>query len=281
MKTKAELKAHELSKLFPPMNNDEFHRFADDLKQHGLLNEIVLLDGQILDGVHRYKACKLAGVEPKYRKFNGKDGSPLEYVMAQNLHRRHLTASQRAAIAAEVANIKQGQFGRRHEKAKAQTRKNTCLTSEAQAAKQLNVGVAYVQRAKKVKREAPEIFEKVKAGKMTVHRALGHTNSKIGKKGKTAVSAGSGKKERTTIAPIASKEGAPLSQHSGKTDLWDNKRFKKRDKQMAKRYRIALQLNEFSRTVDGVDWTKAPAIAKRAYEQGYIDGTADMERGSI
>jgi ParB-like chromosome segregation protein Spo0J len=98
---KAELKPHELSKLFPPMTHDEFRRFADDLKRHGLLNEIVLLDGKILDGVHRYKACKLAGVEPKYRKFNEKDGSPLELVISQNLHRRHLTASQRAAVAAD------------------------------------------------------------------------------------------------------------------------------------------------------------------------------------
>jgi hypothetical protein len=271
------LEPHELSKLFPPMTKDEFRGLARDIKKHGLINEIVLLEGQILEGAHRYKACKLAGIEPRYRKFNGKDGSPVDFVMSQNLHRRHLTKSQRAAIAAELANMKRTDTLKKGSRSIKVSNGN----SAEQAAKQLKVGVAYVQRAKRLKRETPEVFDAVKAGKITVSKAMQPIMPSKRKQGKTAVSAGSGRKGRTRIAPIASEGGAPLSQHPAKTDLWYPERFKRRDKQMAKRYRVALQLNEFSRTVDGVDWTKAPAIAKRAYEQGFIDGITDTERGLI
>jgi hypothetical protein len=54
----------------------------------------VLLDGMVLDGWHRYLACAKAGVEFKAMNFDGAD--PVAFVISRNLHRRHLTPSQRA-----------------------------------------------------------------------------------------------------------------------------------------------------------------------------------------
>jgi hypothetical protein len=78
---------------------------------------IVIFEGKILDGRNRYKACELANVEPIYRPYFGDD--PLEYVVSLNLHRRHLTTSQKAMVAVEITNLKQG-GDRRSEDFKAQ-----------------------------------------------------------------------------------------------------------------------------------------------------------------
>ncbi|WP_374356448.1 hypothetical protein [Thermomonas sp.] len=60
---------------------------------------IVLLDGKILDGRHRYRGCLDVGVEPRFTDFTGDD--PVAYVTSENAARRHLTPSQLAhAVAA-------------------------------------------------------------------------------------------------------------------------------------------------------------------------------------
>lgn len=91
---------HILSKTFPLMNDSEFSALKNDIEQNGLFENIVLYEGQILDGRNRYKACLALGIKPKYTEFNGED--PLVYVVSQNLHRRHLNAYQRSLIALQL-----------------------------------------------------------------------------------------------------------------------------------------------------------------------------------
>jgi len=91
------LKGHPAAEVFPLLPPDELEALAADIGAHGLLHPIVLLDGQILDGRNRLKACELAGVEPLFVEWDG-DGSPYEYVWSENGARRHMEASQRAAV---------------------------------------------------------------------------------------------------------------------------------------------------------------------------------------
>lgn len=86
---------HPLSAAFPSMGDDELAALATDIKAHGLRQPIVLLGGEVLDGWHRYSACLLVGFEPEFVEFEGED--PFAFVISQNLHRRQLTSSQRAA----------------------------------------------------------------------------------------------------------------------------------------------------------------------------------------
>ena len=53
------------------------------------------------DGRHRLAACVRAGVEPQFTTWEGADGTELDFVLGENLYRRHLTAGQRALLAAD------------------------------------------------------------------------------------------------------------------------------------------------------------------------------------
>lgn len=93
---------HPAADLFPAMTGEEYERLADDLETHGLLEPITTLDGMILDGRHRERACRERGVTPIYREWDKACGiTPLEWVIAKNLHRRQLTTAQKAALAVE------------------------------------------------------------------------------------------------------------------------------------------------------------------------------------
>ncbi len=52
---------HPLAALFPPMTEDEFAAIAADVAANGLVEPIMLLEGEILDGIHRLRGCLQAG----------------------------------------------------------------------------------------------------------------------------------------------------------------------------------------------------------------------------
>jgi hypothetical protein len=83
---------HPLADIFPMLTGDRLHDLAQDIKDHGLLDAIVMHEDKILDGRGRYLACEMAGVEPKFENYVGDD--PVSYVVSHNLYRRHLTESQ-------------------------------------------------------------------------------------------------------------------------------------------------------------------------------------------
>jgi hypothetical protein len=163
-----ELEFHPLANIFPLMEGEEFRKLVDDISKNGLKQRIVLFEGKILDGRNRYLASREAGyTDPSFfqrggslvEEYNGDNA--LQYVVSLNLHRRHLTDQQRAAIAAEVANI--GHGGNR---IKSPSGDLICTAvSQAEAAKLMNVSKRSVERAVQRKKVAPEAHEDVKAGR--------------------------------------------------------------------------------------------------------------------
>jgi hypothetical protein len=91
---------HPLADVFPLMEGEEFDALVADIKAHGLVEQIVVLDDMILDGRNRYRACIEAGIEPTYRPFTGDD--PAVYVISANIHRRHLTSQQKRELIAKL-----------------------------------------------------------------------------------------------------------------------------------------------------------------------------------
>ncbi len=163
------LEPHALALIFPEVTGTDFDDLVADIKAHGLVEDIVTHEGKILDGRTRYKACMAAGVEPRYRPFERViefDGGPLDYVISKNLTRRHLTTSQRSAIAADLET--RGHGGKR---TAGQDGNSHLEPTRAEIAAKLDVSESSVAVAQKVKKASPELHEEVKAGRTSLNAA--------------------------------------------------------------------------------------------------------------
>lgn len=139
---------HAAASIFPLMSEEELGVLAESIKQIGLQNPIVMLNGKVLDGRNRALACEMAGVSPTFTEWTG-SGSPLSYVISQNLHRRDLTRGQKAFVALEAEKLlaKENPPGRPKNGGNISTIKGK---SRDIAAGFVGVSGRYVQAAKKI-----------------------------------------------------------------------------------------------------------------------------------
>jgi hypothetical protein len=177
------MKVHPTAEMFPPMTSEEFAALADDIEVNGLLEPITTLDGMILDGRHRDRACRERGVKPIYVAWDPKCGvTPLEWVVSRNLHRRQLTVAQKAALAVELMGpIVEAARQRQRDAGKKFGRGNSLLSRDPKllergrsaeiAAPLFGVSPASIARLARVQREDPAVFARAKAGEITVERA--------------------------------------------------------------------------------------------------------------
>lgn len=96
---------HEFAACFPLIAGEELEELSEDIRTNGLNNPIVLFQGKVLDGRNRSTACVMAGVEPKTREFEGTEEDALRFVMSENLHRRHLTQSDKAIAGEKMKSL--------------------------------------------------------------------------------------------------------------------------------------------------------------------------------
>lgn len=157
-----ELKFHALANVFPLLTPADLAALADDIKENGLREPIVLFESKILDGRNRYLACRKAGVTFSTLEF--KSGDPLAFVISKNLRRRHLNASQRSLIAARIATMKHG--GMRDAASRSEA------ISQSQAAQTMNVSERLIRSANIVdKRCSTEIKKMVESGNLAISTA--------------------------------------------------------------------------------------------------------------
>lgn len=175
---------HPLANLFPMMGAAEHAELVEDVRQRGIRSKIVLHEGQILDGRNRYLAGVAAGILtpgvfempgggeylPQFRAFvEEHDGAPLAFVLSTNLHRRHLSESQRAMVAAKLEGYRHG--GARGDEQDANLHLEPVVT-RAEAAEMAKVSPRSVASAKVViEQGAPELAQKVEAGEVAVSLA--------------------------------------------------------------------------------------------------------------
>lgn len=198
---------HPICAAFPAMTDDELLKLAVDIGTKGLLHPISLYNSTILDGKNRLKACEIAGVEPRFDDYVGND--PIGYAVSLNLKRRHLDESQRAMVAARLANITAGGDRRSDQNA---TLRFDHLSLD-QAAKQLNVSPRSVTSAKLViKSGGEQLVRQVDAGLVSVNEAYKQTPHRpYAKRG-----AGLAKKTRKREPPIVIKM-KPMAKHESLT----------------------------------------------------------------
>jgi ParB-like chromosome segregation protein Spo0J len=198
---------HPASKIFPLMPDAELNVLAADIEKHGLQNPVVMHEGMVLDGRNRVLACERAAIDCQFVEWsqiaNPPETSPIEWVISQNLKRRHLTSSQAAAIAADVLPLIEAQAKERmREGGRTKERQNSASPqderkSASRIAKQMGTNRTSVAQAKKIKAEDPELLKEVRAGSITV----GAASEKLARAGKKDVDRH--RAERGPTLPVA------------------------------------------------------------------------------
>jgi DNA methylase len=163
---------HPIANVFPLIEGREFDELVQDIRAHGMREAIVLhTDGRILDGRNRYRASIQAGCDATFTTYQGPD--PVAFVVSLNLRRRHLNESQRAMVAAKIANMPSGYRTDIEPGANLpEVPAPTPPVSAARAAEMLNVSERTVKAARVVRDQAvPELAEKVERGTVSVSAA--------------------------------------------------------------------------------------------------------------
>ncbi len=185
----------EINELVPEMNEDEWNNFLASVEKEGIRQPIdVNKDMTIIDGRHRVKASKELGfTELQARVHDLTRIEMLKFVRDTAVERRNLTKAQILNIvlstddlvgdlearakenqrkAAEQTNNKKSRLNSKEPK-----REDLTLESKepevkpqntnAELGKIAGVSKATVQRAKRIKKENPEAYEKVVKGEST------------------------------------------------------------------------------------------------------------------
>ena len=159
---------HPAAALFPMMGEDEFQALVEDIRENGQREPIVAHEEKVLDGRHRLRACQQLGIVPRIREWDGECGTPEAFAISMNLHRRHLTTSQRSLIAAKMAMMKR-QVGKIADHPSTGRASENPGLSARQAAEAMRVSTRTVEDAKVVLRcGTPQEVEAVTAGGASV-----------------------------------------------------------------------------------------------------------------
>jgi len=180
-----EYEYHEYANIFPMLSRPELESLAEDIKNRGLINNIVIYEGKILDGRNRYEACKIAGVQFTSEAYA--DTDPLGFVMSLNHKRRHMDKSALAVVATRATEIIERLRREAQERMKLSEgagKKGKAVPpylkgqSSDQLGKMLGVSGRTIREAEWVKKNDPEEFKKVECGSQTVTAALKQAKEK-------------------------------------------------------------------------------------------------------
>jgi ParB-like chromosome segregation protein Spo0J len=173
-----------MSALLPMMSDQELRKLRADILKNGQQESIVLFEGKILDGRNRYQACGDLGITPRTEVFAGKPEDALHYVMSRNVHRRQLSASQKAVVALNCLPLIQeeterARIGKIKATIDAKKGMGELLPSSPKKLKSTDiagaiVGVSgrYVADAQLLQQKAPELLDKVFARAIPLSKAV-------------------------------------------------------------------------------------------------------------
>jgi hypothetical protein len=202
---------HPLAELFPLMTGADFEALVDDIRANGQHHAVVTLDGKILDGRNRYRACMQIGIEPRLEQFGG-PGTPYAFVASVNLHRRHLNETQRAMIATRMARLYDGLRSDRVEPSQGAAITAPTLT-QTEAANILKVSRGTVQSARVVlERGTPEEIAAADEGKLGLRTTADAIRDNISP----------AEREKNRLIPSHKKGGMPKAHDNQrmKADIW-------------------------------------------------------------
>jgi ParB-like chromosome segregation protein Spo0J len=188
-----ELTPHPAALRFPALSEQDYAALKLDIQTSGQLHPVVINErNEILDGVHRVRACQELGLAPAVIRLadvlGEKQVTEIEFIFSANFHRRHLSDDQRIAVCAAFLpelreqaqkNLKSTLIhGRRKGGAPIRERrfadnagpkkKGGVRTALADMA---NVGTGRAQRAITLADRNPELLARVSRGEKSLNEA--------------------------------------------------------------------------------------------------------------
>jgi hypothetical protein len=155
---------HPAAGLMPEMLPAEFEALKDSIRERGQRESIKLLNGLVLDGRHRFRACCALDLDPRVEHLPA-DTDAISYVLDMHT-RRDLTTGQRAMIAQAAASMRHGGLRRGDQEA------NLPLENSLNdSAEKMGVSRRSAVTARKIEQASPEIAEQVKRGEVTLNAA--------------------------------------------------------------------------------------------------------------
>jgi N6-adenosine-specific RNA methylase IME4/ParB-like chromosome segregation protein Spo0J len=173
-----ELRLHLQAEIVPEMSAEEYAPFVADVAERGILTPLeVTAAGVVLDGRARLRAAIELGFERVPTRIVEPEDEA-EHMLRSALRRRHLSASQKAALALELADYhlvcEQADKMRRanlRQATEVATLPPRGERSREYAARVSGAGERTVQDAATVREADPALFEEIKAGTLPAHRA--------------------------------------------------------------------------------------------------------------
>ena len=164
------VKVHPSAAEFPLMEGDEYEQFKDRIRL-GQQSPVIMLNGELLDGRNRLKACRELGIKTMAMEYRGNKTAE-ELIADLNIHRRHLTPSQRAALAVKLLPALEREAAERMEAGKSNPSQKIFQGKSVDiAGKQVGVSGEYVAKAKKIADTAPAAFQGLLNGSTTLAQA--------------------------------------------------------------------------------------------------------------
>lgn len=166
------MKHHEICDLVPGMSERQYEVLREDIKERGLINDIVLYEGAILDGKHRHRACIELGIEPRFKNYEGTD--PTGFVFSINIAHRHLEKGQLAMAGAKL----KGYFAQKAKERQGARNdivesfpQGTAGKARDQAAEKVGVSGRSIDTAENIiKKGVPMLVEMVERGAISLNQ---------------------------------------------------------------------------------------------------------------
>ena len=170
----------EYEEIIPPLTDDEFERLKNSIAEVGLYEPIVVnKERVILDGHHRFKACKDVGVLPRFtiKSFDTKIAEEI-YVIETNVIRRQLNQYHLTTLGLSLEEKYAVQATENMLKGVTLSQNKERVHSEEKAAKAIGLKKSTYYNAKYVLKNGTitqlELFKKGKKRAGSLYREIKH-----------------------------------------------------------------------------------------------------------
>src|SRR5699024_3216372 len=241
--------------------DESLNALAEDIKKNGqrepiivaYLDEAMIDEPVVIDGRNRHAACKLAGIEPEFKfvmSLNDRELSPqviADWIISHNLHRRHLTTSQKAMVGQGYLAYLKEEAKKRQLSTLKQNRKDTVVAnspqrtnstqgkkddystrSAVQASKLVGVGEKSIRDADFVVQHDPALAEQVRDKKVTVSAAAKRIRESLNPKHETTPEEKAEKLARTVLRNpenISKMTAEIIAEYFGGKITWQTSHF--------------------------------------------------------